>query len=117
MRKMAEGLRRTTTRGRGSLLAVGAVCVVVFVVAAVAVLVLPGPAEESGSDLPGSASSHGIESGVAVAVDPLRDDSDYRDVVTDHHTSVTAENTLKWVHVQPERHEFDWSGSDTVLGH
>lgn len=115
---MAEGLRRTTTRGRGSLLAVGAVCVVVFVVAvAVAVLVLPGPAEEPGSDLPGSASSHGIKSGVAVAVDPLRDDSDYQDVVTDHHTSVTAENTLKWVHVQPERHEFDWSGSDTVPGH
>lgn len=115
MRERAQRPGRTTTRGRGPLLAVGAVCAVVFVVVAVSVLALPGPAGETGSDLPGLAESHGIKLGVAVAVDPLREDSDYQDIVTDHYTSVTAENTMKWVHVQPERHEFDWSGPDTVV--
>ena len=82
---------------------------------AVLALVLPGPAEEPSSELPGLAEAHGIKLGVAVAVNPLAHDSQYRDLVTDHYTSVTAENTMKWQHVQPERYEFDWSGPDLVV--
>jgi endo-1,4-beta-xylanase len=67
-------------------------------------------------DLPDLARAHGVDLGVAVAVDPLEGDGDYRDVVTGHYTSVTAENTMKWEHVQPERGAFDWSGPDTVVG-
>ncbi|WP_460777258.1 endo-1,4-beta-xylanase [Nocardiopsis nanhaiensis] len=115
MREAVEGSWRSATRGRGVLLSAGAVCVVIFVVVAVLVVVLPGPAEEPESDLPALAEAHGIELGVAVAVNPLEHDSEYRDVVTDHYTSVTAENTMKWQHVQPERDEFDWSGPDLVV--
>ncbi|MBR8741970.1 1,4-beta-xylanase [Nocardiopsis sp. MG754419] len=88
---------------------------VVFVVAAVTTLVLPGPARIPGGTLPGLADAHGIKLGVAVAVDPLREDPAYREIVTDHYTSMTAENAMKWVHVQPERYAFDWSGPDTVV--
>ncbi|WP_304592158.1 endo-1,4-beta-xylanase [Nocardiopsis sp. L17-MgMaSL7] len=91
-------------------------CVVVFLVVAVLALVLPGPGQEPSSELPALAGSHGIELGVAVAVNPLTHETEYRDVVTDHYTSVTAENTMKWQYVQPERGSFDWSGPDAVVG-
>lgn len=101
---------------RSTPLVVGGVCVSLVVIVAVLALVLPRA--EGGPDpgeLPALAASRGIELGVAVAVDPLRDDPAYRDLVADHYTSVTAENTMKWEHVQPERGRFDWSGPDTVV--
>ncbi|GAB2486017.1 endo-1,4-beta-xylanase [Nocardiopsis aegyptia] len=74
-----------------------------------------GPPPGSG-DLPALARAHGVDLGVAVAVEPLLRDGDYQDVVEGHYTSVTAENTMKWEHVQPERGVFDWSGPDAVVG-
>ncbi|WP_344013962.1 endo-1,4-beta-xylanase [Nocardiopsis exhalans] len=115
MREAVQDGWRSATRGRGVLLSAGAVCVVIFVVVTVLVLVLPAPVEEPASELPGLAEAHGIKLGVAVAVNPLAHDAVYRDLVTDHYTSVTAENTMKWQHVQPERYEFDWSGPDLMV--
>ncbi|WP_017597683.1 endo-1,4-beta-xylanase [Nocardiopsis lucentensis] len=95
-------------------LAVLAGCATVSVVAAALAVALPedgGP--ESGT--PVLAAVHGVDLGVAVAVEPLRGDDEYRDVVTGNYTSVTAENTMKWEYVQPERGRFDWSGPDTVM--
>lgn len=90
-------------------------CVVIFILVTVLVLILPSPSEEPSSELPGLAEAHGIKLGVAVAVNPLAHDAEYRDLVTDHYTSVTAENTMKWQHVQPQRYEFDWSGPDLMV--
>ncbi|MBE1458526.1 endo-1,4-beta-xylanase [Nocardiopsis terrae] len=115
MREAVRNGWRSATRGRGVLLSAGAVCVVIFLVVAIVVLVLPGPGEEPGSELPALAEAHGIELGVAVAVNPLTHDPGYQDLVTDHYTSVTAENTMKWQYVQPERYEFDWGGPDAVV--
>ncbi len=120
----ADGVRgtvrhgwRSATRGKGVLLTAGAVCVIVFLVVAALALILPDPDREPASELPALARSHGIDLGVAVAVNPLTHDSRYRDLVTDHYTSVTAENTMKWQYVQPERGTFDWSGPDAVVNH
>ncbi|MFF1671107.1 endo-1,4-beta-xylanase [Nocardiopsis flavescens] len=100
--------------GKGVLLAAAALCAVILTVTGVLVAVLPEP-EQEGHRLPALARSHGIDLGVAVAVDPLDRDRRYRGLVEDHYTSVTAENTMKWEHVQPERGEYDWSGPDAVV--
>ncbi|MEV2276946.1 endo-1,4-beta-xylanase [Nocardiopsis sp. NPDC049922] len=95
-------------------LAAVAGCSVVLVVAAALAVALPED-EGPGGEVPGLAAEHGVGLGVAVAVEPLLWDGDYRDVVTANYTSVTAENTMKWDSVQPERGEFDWSGPDAVM--
>jgi len=106
---------RTPTRRRGALPAAVALCAVIVVVTAVLIVTLPRE-ESGGSELPALADAHGIGLGVAVAVNPLVHDDDYQNVVTGNYTSVTAENTMKWQYVQPERYEFDWSGPDAVVG-
>ncbi|WP_116246933.1 endo-1,4-beta-xylanase [Nocardiopsis sp. FIRDI 009] len=95
-------------------LAVLAGCAVVFVVAAALAVALPEDGEPEGGP-PALAAVHGLDLGVAVAVEPLLRDGGYRDVVTGNYTSVTAENTMKWDAVQPERGGFDWSGPDAVM--
>lgn len=94
-------------------------CVVIFVVTAIVAVLLPGgadPSEPDADHLPTLAGRHGLEVGTAVAVNPLVHDDEYQRVITDNYTSVTAENAMKWQHVQPERGEFDWSGPDTIVG-
>ena len=92
-----------------------ALCVAAFLATALLSVDLPsGPPDEG--ELPSMARTHDIELGVAVAINPLVHDREYRSVITENYTSVTAENTMKWEHVQPQRHRFDWSGPDTVVG-
>lgn len=94
-------------------------CVVIFVVTAIVAVLLPRGTDVSETDaehLPTLAGRHGLEMGTAVAINPLVHDDDYQRTITDNYTSVTAENTMKWQHVQPRRGEFDWSGPDTVVG-
>ncbi|MDE3722242.1 endo-1,4-beta-xylanase [Nocardiopsis sp. N85] len=97
------------------LLIAAALCTVILTVTGILITVLPGPPTQDGHRLPELARGHGIELGVAVAVNPLVNDRRYRNVIEDHYTSVTAENTMKWQHVQPERGEYDWSGPDTLV--
>ncbi|WP_304454963.1 endo-1,4-beta-xylanase [Nocardiopsis sp. YSL2] len=90
------------------------------IMCATALLAFTGPWADGGpptgsGDLPVLARANGVDLGVAVAVDPLLGDGGYRDVVGGHYTSVTAENTMKWDHVQPERGVFDWSGPDAMV--
>ncbi|MFD3684015.1 endo-1,4-beta-xylanase [Nocardiopsis sp. NPDC058631] len=115
MHNATSGGRRAPARGRGGLLAAGALGAVAVAVTAVLVVALPRE-DSTGGELPALADAHGIGLGVAVAVNPLVHDDDYQDVVTGNYTSVTAENTMKWQYVQPERYEFDWSGPDAVVG-
>ncbi|WP_017568846.1 endo-1,4-beta-xylanase [Nocardiopsis halotolerans] len=103
------------TRGRGALITAAILCALIFLATATLVLTLPEQ-EQTPRGLPQLAHTHDIELGVAVAVNPLVNDNQYRSVVTEHYTSVTAENTMKWVNVQPQRHTFDWSGPDTIVG-
>ncbi|OLT26405.1 1,4-beta-xylanase [Nocardiopsis sp. CNR-923] len=95
-------------------LVVFAGCSAVLVAAAVLAVALPEVGGRE-SEVPVLAAEHGVDMGVAVAVEPLLWDGDYRHVVTSTYTSVTAENTMKWDSVQPERGEFDWSGPDAVV--
>ncbi|WP_159943200.1 MULTISPECIES: endo-1,4-beta-xylanase [unclassified Nocardiopsis] len=115
MRGAASPRWRSLTRGRGVLFTAGALCAVIFLVTAVLTVTLPRR-EQTQGELPRLARAHGIDLGVAVAVNPLVHDPAYRSVVTEHYTSLTAENTMKWQYVQPEPGEFDWSGPDTVVG-
>ncbi len=116
MRSTAPSPWRSLTRGRGALLTAAALCAVILLVTAVLTLTLPAQPEPSGPGrLPQLAHQSDIDLGVAVAVNPLVHDSEYRSVVTEHYTSLTAENTMKWEYVQPQRHTFDWSGPDTVV--
>ncbi|MFD6952694.1 1,4-beta-xylanase [Nocardiopsis sp. TSRI0078] len=108
--------RHAPARGREVLLTAGVLCVVVLVVTAILAVALPRPEQEGPrGELPRLARTHEIDLGVAVAVNPLTHDPDYQSVVTDNYTSVTAENAMKWEHVQPERHRFDWSGPDAIV--
>ncbi|MEU3020721.1 endo-1,4-beta-xylanase [Nocardiopsis sp. NPDC007018] len=88
----------------------------VLTVTAVLAWAVPGSEGGPRGELPGLARAHGIALGTAVAVDPLGGDTAYRELVSGHYTSVTAENTMKWQYVQPERGTFDWSGPDAVVG-
>ncbi|WP_407939961.1 endo-1,4-beta-xylanase [Nocardiopsis coralli] len=95
-----------------------AVGVVVLVVAAALALVPWSPEEEgdhADGDLRELADSHGLDLGVAAAVDPLVEDRTYQQVVSGNYTSMTAENTMKWSLVQPERGEFDFEGPDALV--
>lgn len=103
---------------RHGVLAAVAVGLVVLVVGAALVLVPWSGDQESShaeGDLRQLADSQGMDLGVAVAVDPLVQDSTYQDVVSGNYTSMTAENTMKWSLVQPERGEFDFSGPDALV--
>jgi endo-1,4-beta-xylanase len=112
--RTTEHGRSAPVNGKGVLLTAAALCTVILTVTGILVAVLPEP-EQEGHLLPGLARAQGIDLGVAVAVDPLTHDRRYRGIVEDHYTSVTAENTMKWEHVQPERGEYDWSGPDAVV--
>ena len=102
---------RPLTRGRGALLTATALCAIILLVTAILALTLPAQPESTGAaQLPHLARQSDIDLGVAVAVNPLVHDREYRSVVTEHYTSLTAENTMKWEYVQPRRHTFDWSG-------
>ncbi len=117
MRSTASTPWRSLTRGRGALLTAAALCTVIFLITAILALTLPAqPEPASAGQLPRLARQSDIDLGVAVAVNPLVHDREYRSVVTEHYTSLTAENTMKWEYVQPQRHTFDWSGPDTVVG-
>lgn len=95
-----------------------AALVVVLAVAAALVLV-PWPDEQEHPHAEGNlrrlADARGMDLGVAVAVEPLAQDSTYQDVVSGNYTSMTAENTMKWSLVQPERGGFDFSGPDALV--
>lgn len=110
-------MRDTTGRRppeRGTLFVAALLCALILLATAVLMLAMPDQERPEGR-LPALANEHGIELGVAVAVNPLVHDRHYRSVVNENYTSVTAENAMKWQYVQPERHTFDWNGPDTVI--
>ena len=113
-RRTADNGGAASGSSRGLLLAAAALCTVILTVTGILVSVLPEPGRE-GHALPALARDRGIDLGVAVAVGPLARDHRYRGVVEDHYTSVTAENGMKWEHVQPEQGEYDWSGPDSIV--
>lgn len=102
---------------RGGLAAVAVGAVVLVVTAALVLVPWSGEQENihAEGDLRQLAGSQGMDLGVAVAVEPLAQDSTYQDVVSGNYTSMTAENTMKWSLVQPERGEFDFSGPDALV--
>ncbi|SFT34806.1 endo-1,4-beta-xylanase [Actinopolyspora lacussalsi subsp. righensis] len=53
--------------------------------------------------------------GSAVAASALVNENDYRSVLTDEFSSVTAENAMKWSVLEPNRGQYDWSGADAIM--
>lgn len=62
-----------------------------------------------------SAAGRGIELGAAVAVEPLRDDPDYRQVLGREFNLITAENVMKFNAIEPKRGEFDFRAADELV--
>ena len=53
--------------------------------------------------------------GTAVDVHKLRDHEAYRSIVQTHFNSLTAENHMKWMYIQPEQGEFHWEAADYIV--
>ncbi len=53
--------------------------------------------------------------GVAVNVNKLRENEQYRDLVIEHFDSLTAENHMKWMYVEPSENQFYWNDSDYIV--
>ena len=52
--------------------------------------------------------------GAAVGVNLLKNNSNYRNIISKEFSSVTTENTLKWQAVHPSKDVFDFSGGDVI---
>jgi endo-1,4-beta-xylanase len=52
--------------------------------------------------------------GAAIDVSLLQNNSSYRSVLLQQHSSITTENTLKWPAVHPQQNTFDFSGGDYI---
>ena len=53
--------------------------------------------------------------GTAVGVKALRSDATFRKVLAQQFNSLTAEDAMKWVSVEPTRGTYDWSGADQIV--
>ncbi len=52
--------------------------------------------------------------GAAIDVSLLQNNSAYRTVLLQQHSSITTENALKWPAVHPQQNSFDFSGGDYI---
>lgn len=60
---------------------------------------------------------HGLHIGTAVNMEALRDPKDpqYRSLVASQFSTVTAENVMKWGHLEPTRGTYDWKAADELI--
>ena len=52
--------------------------------------------------------------GAAIDVSLLKNNTAYRNILLQQHSSITTENTLKWPAVHPQQDAFDFSGGDYI---
>lgn len=73
------------------------------------------PANTPNVSLRSLADARGIGMGTAVAMQPLRNDSTYREVVAREFNTIVAENAMKFQAVHPERDLFDFTDADDLV--
>jgi endo-1,4-beta-xylanase len=62
-----------------------------------------------------SAAGNDFYIGTAVGLPALSSDANFRKVLAQQFNSVTAEDAMKWVSVEPVRGQYDWSGADKIV--
>jgi endo-1,4-beta-xylanase len=96
-------------------IAIGAMFVLVIVVAALATR-QGGPAEPlPGHTLRYLGERRGIAVGTAVRGDVLKSNRAYRELVAKQFSSLTPENEMKWEVSEPSRGKFDFSQGDAIV--
>jgi GH35 family endo-1,4-beta-xylanase len=76
----------------------------------------PDPDPDPGSGtLRDAAAAAGIEFGTAVAAGALANEADYREVLAEQFSSVTAENVMKPDALQPQRGQFTFAQADALV--
>jgi endo-1,4-beta-xylanase len=73
------------------------------------------PGEPSATPLRESAGSSRFLVGAAAAVNPLRDDAEYRRTLAREYNTVTPENAMKWDTIHPEQNRYDFAPADSVV--
>ncbi|MFE1745918.1 endo-1,4-beta-xylanase [Coleofasciculus sp. H7-2] len=73
------------------------------------------PANTPNVSLRSLADTRGIGMGTAVAMQPLRNDPAYREVVAREFNTIVAENAMKFQAVHPERDRFDFTDADELV--
>lgn len=61
------------------------------------------------------ARERGVDFGAAIAVDPLRTDAEYRELIASEYTSVTPENAMKFGPIHPSPNGWAWEGADAIM--
>lgn len=68
-----------------------------------------------GNSLRFAASSNGLLTGFAVAMEPLRHDAEYARIVREQSSILVAENAMKRAQLQPESNRYVWDDADFVI--
>ena len=82
---------------------------------AVSLSVQASLAEETSPPLRTLAQQRGAFIGAAVAVAPLRNDSQYAEVLARECNILTPENAMKWDHIEPARNAWSWKDADEIV--
>ncbi len=61
------------------------------------------------------ASAHGLLTGAAVAIPPLRSDPAYAQILSDQYSIVVAENAMKWKALRPAPDRFSFNAADELV--
>ena len=81
----------------------------------VVLLSIPQSSHTAVTSLRSLAQNRGIVIGAAVAVNALRNEPVYREVLAREFSSLTAENAMKFMFVHPERDRYDFTDADTLV--
>ena len=76
---------------------------------------MSSPIPTSTSPLRDLAQERGFEIGAAVAIDPLRSDPKYAEVLGEEFNLVVPENAMKWAAVEPVQGQFDFRQADLLV--
>lgn len=81
----------------------------------VVLLSIPQSSHTAVTSLRSLAQNRQIVIGAAVAIDPLRNEPVYRQILAREFNSLTAENVMKFSFVHPERDRYDFTDADTLV--
>ena len=81
----------------------------------VVLLSIPQSSHTAVTSLRSLAQNRGIVIGAAVAINALRNEPVYREVLAREFSSLTAENAMKFMFVHPERDRYDFTDADTLV--
>jgi endo-1,4-beta-xylanase len=81
----------------------------------IVLLSIPQSASTAATSLRSLAQQRGILMGAAVAIEPLRQERIYREVLAREFSSVTPENVMKFEPIHPARDRYDFTAADEIV--